>query len=96
MKNPFRFFKKVEPKPEPVRPPLHSYAFPTPGGIAVHRHWTDDPNTDVTIILVGGQVESTTLKALTDILSGEAFVTHYGKKRKTPRLVGLTGSVGMI
>lgn len=100
MKNPFsRFFKKPEPLKEEAKTQENVITLPTrpaPGGLVVHRHWTDDKKTDLTIIAVGGQVESGALRAISDILNGEAFVTHYGKKRKTPRLVGLTGSMGMI
>ncbi|OPY83269.1 MAG: hypothetical protein A4E65_00654 [Syntrophorhabdus sp. PtaU1.Bin153] len=96
MTNPFRrFFKKPEPPKEPERP-WRYYNLPEPGGITVQRHWTDNPKTDFTIIVIGGQVESRVVEDIKALLAGEAHITHYGRKRTKAKLVGLTGIGGIL
>ena len=66
------FRRKPEPKPIPV-------VVPPPGEIHIERNWQDCPETDTTVLTIGGQVESAALNAIKLILKGEAHVRHYGK-----------------
>lgn len=62
-----RFFR--EPKPVVV----------PPGEIHVTRNWEDNPETDTTVLTIGGQVESAALNAIKAILKGEAHARRYGR-----------------
>ena len=61
-----------------------------PGEIHVTRNWTDDPQTDTTVIIVGGQVHPEHLEAIKAILDGRAHVARYPRK-KTLSLHGIGG-----
>ena len=65
--NLFNLFKK----PTPITVP--------PGEIHVVRNWQDNPETDTTVLTIGGQVESAALNAIKAILKGEAHARRYGR-----------------
>lgn len=65
--NLFNLFRK----PTPITVP--------PGEIHVARNWQDNPETDTTVLTIGGQVESAALNAIKAILKGEAHARRYGR-----------------
>jgi len=64
------FRRKQEPKPAV-----------SPGEIHVTRNWQDCPETDTTVLTIGGQVESAALEAIRLILKGKAHVRRYGRDK---------------
>jgi hypothetical protein len=66
--NLFNLFKR---KREPITVP--------PGEIHVTRNWEDNPETDTTVLTIGGQVESAALNAIKAILKGEAHARRDGR-----------------
>jgi len=52
-----------------------------PGEIHVTRNWTDDPQTDTTVITIGGQISSRQLVDIKAILQGRA-TAHRKPKRQ--------------
>jgi hypothetical protein len=87
----FDIFRKKEPEPAP---PIDEQAYIVlpdiaPGEVYVDRKWRDDPQTDKTVLVVGGQVHPEHLEAVKQILRGEAHVTRFpGGKVKTKRAIG--------
>lgn len=66
------FRRKPDLKPIPV-------VVPPPGEIHITRNWQDCPETDTTVLTIGGQVESAALNAIKAILKGEAHARRYGR-----------------
>ncbi len=53
----------------------------SPGEIHVTRNWQDCPETDTTVLTIGGQVESAALEAIRLILKGKAHARRYGREK---------------
>ena len=68
------FRRKPEPKPIPV------VVLP-PGEIHVERNWQDCPETDTTVLTIGGQVESAALEAIRLILKGKAHARRNKREK---------------
>ena len=68
----FNLFRHIV-RPDPVwtstTMPLISVP---PGEIHITRNWTDDPQTDTTVIIIGGQISSRQLVDIKAILQGRA------------------------
>lgn len=88
----FDIFRKKEPEPAPpqVEEPVYMILPEVaPGEIVTIRNWEDNPQTDTTVLVIGGQVHPEHLEAIKAILRGEVHVTRFpGGKVKTKRAVG--------
>ncbi len=67
----FNLFRR---KPEP-KPAVSS------GEIHVTRNWQDCPETDTTVLTIGGQVESAALEAIRLILKGKAHARRNKREK---------------